>query len=82
MKQIGDSVAGLEVHRDTVVPCGRTESRGGGDQTVLLDYDESLGQVGGLAERSRGDNCGYGSDGRVLETGVLLSLRRATDLPS
>ena len=82
MKQQCDRVAGLDVHRDTVVACMRI-GRGDepGDPSGFVYHDDRRGERAGRMDgRLRSDPCGDGVDRRLLEAGVLPargSLRRA-----
>lgn len=55
MEQIYDRVAGLDVHRDQVTACVRTQGPRGGVQTQKARFDTTTGGLAALAEWLAGD---------------------------
>ena len=73
MEQQVDNVAGLDVHRDSVVACVRL-GRGDDPQVIEEEFKTTtagVGELARLAGRLRGDPGGDGVDRGVLEAGLL-----------
>jgi hypothetical protein len=74
VQQIYDRVAGLDVHRDSVVACFRRLGPRGG---VVFEKERfgtttaKLRELGGVAGRAGGGVGGDGGHRRVLEAGLL-----------
>ena len=80
MEVIVARIAGLDVHKETVMACVRVPGRGGQTPTGgpgVLDLHGRAGPLEGLASRRRGDPGGDGSHRGLLAAGLACLGGRA-----